>query len=545
MTFDVRRADRLQRVALVVILFAGAALRVWQYGADASLWLDEASLARNIVDRSASELLDPLSYGQVAPAGFLLIQKGILATFGTSEFALRAFPLVSGLTSLLLFTVVARATLSGGAVIYAVLLFSLGEPFTYFSSQVKQYSSDIMATLLALLACLRIAEGASDRWHRVFAAVGVLIPWLSSSASLVLVGGGLGAVAGKLWVRDKVNVPPLLAALALWTASALAAGVFSMGNVTAESRAFLDWFWRLGYAPGGPFALLRWCWETLKDVYGTFQGEAFRTNGGLRLAWPELFAGTTLIGIVQLARTRGTETPIILMPTAVALVASMLRLYPLSGRLLIFLVPLLLLATAAGAHSIWTWFGRRARLAGVAIALIYLVIPFAAAYRTRPPYSVQPLRPVLERVVSLRQPTDAIYVDYAAAQAFLYYAPRFGLQPNDYVIGRCSLSDRRDYLRQVDRFRGRGRVWIVGTHLSAVERALTVGYLETIGRRLESVFVAPTGAPLRYAAYARLYDLSDARRLARSSAETHDFRELPLEPVVKRWGCFGPAVPEE
>ena len=543
-TFGFLDGDRRQKVAILVILCVGAVLRLWQYFANSSLWLDEAALARNIVDRSATELLGPLGYGQVAPPAFLLIQRGIVATFGTSEYALRAFPLFCGLTSLLLFTAVARATLSGGAVIYAVLLFSIGEPFIYFSSQVKQYASDIAATLLALLACRWIAEGASDRWQRMLAAAGVLIPWLSSSASLVLVGSALGAVARKLWVRDRVNLISLMVALGLWTTSALAAGFFSIRNVNAESREFLDWFWRFGYAPAAPLALLQWCWDTLKDVYGTFQGAAFRTNGGLRLAWPALFAGTALIGTVQLVRRRGTETLILLVPIAAALFVSLLRLYPLSGRLLVFLVPVVLLATAAGADSIWTWFGRRARVAGVVIALVYLAIPIAAAYRTRPPYSVQPLRPVLERVVSLREPTDAIYVDYAASQAFLYYAPRLGLRPDDYAIGRCSLSDRRDYLRQVDRFRGQRRVWIIGTHLSAVERTLTVGYLERIGRRGVSIFEEPAGAPLRYAAYARLYDLSDPRRLAQSSAETHRFQELPLAPEVKRWGCFGPAVAE-
>jgi hypothetical protein len=88
-------------------------------------------------------------------------------------------------------------------------------------------------------------------------------------------------------------------------------------------------------------------------------------------------------------------------------------------------------------------------------------------------------------------------------------------------------------------------VWIIGTHLSAVERALTVGYLEEIGRRIESVFVAPSGAPLRFAAYARLYDLSDPRRLVRSSAATHKIQEVPLDEAAKRWGCFGPAVAGE
>ena len=179
------------------------------------------------------------------------------------------------------------------------------------------------------------------------------------------------------------------------------------------------------------------------------------------------------------------------------------------------------------------------------ILLLFAAVPIEAAVRTRPPYSIQPLRTVLERMNPLRQPGDAIYVDYVAAQAFLYYAPRFGFEPGDYVIGDCAVDDRRDYLRQVDRFRGRGRLWIVATHLSAVERSLTVGYLERIGRRLASVFVPPAGANLRFAAYARLYDLSDPRRLASAEAATHPIRDVPMDADMKQWGCAGPVVLEE
>ncbi len=322
----------------------------------------------------------------------------------------------------------------------------------------------------------------------------------------------------------------------------MSAGLVAQSAVGAETREYLDWFWRTGFIPLSAIEATRWVWRTLIDVFEAFGAAGFRTNGGLGYVWPQLFAAAVIIGLVQLVSTRRDAALILAGPLAAVLTASLLRLYPLSGRLLVFLVPILLLLAAAGAQSAWSWFGARVRTAGVAALLIFVAIPVHAAIRARPPYSIQPLRAVLERMSQLRQPGDAIYVDYLAAQAFLYYAPRVGVADGEYVIGDCALSDRRDYLRQVDRFRGQRRFWIVATHLSAVERSLTVGYLERIGRRLESVFVPPTGAPLQFAAYARLYDLSDPARLASSSSATHAIREVPLEPGVDRWGCAGPVV---
>lgn len=542
MTFGSPDADRTQKVAILVTLLIGAGIRLWQYTANASLWLDEAALSRNIIERSPRDLLDPLSYGQVAPIGFLYAQKTAVALFGSSEYALRLIPFSCGLASLPLFVVCASRILRGWAVVFATLLFALGQPFIYFSSQAKQYAPDVMLSLLAMLMGVRLLTAVAGRTAYAFAACGALLPWFSQTAGLVLVGAAFAAtvvtaIERACAVRIRVSL------LLLWIGSAGGAGLAARANVIGETRDYLDWFWRSGFLPLSLDAP-GWAWRTLVNVFEAFASGGFRTNGGLGYAWPQLFAVATLVGVVHLVRTRRQLGLVLLGPILAALAASLLRLYPLSGRLMVFLVPVLLIFAAAGAHWIWSWFQPRARILGAAIAVVFCAIPIGAALRTRPPYSIQPVRPVLERMNTLRRPGDVIYVDYLAAQAFLYYAPRFGLEPGEYVIGDCAVNDRRDYLRQVDRYRGRDRFWIVGTHLSAVERALTVGYLERIGRRLESVFVPPSGAPLQYAAYARLYDLSDPRRLASASAATYTFRERPLDGQLRTWACAGPVVLE-
>ena len=73
------------------------------------LWLDEAATARNIVERSLSELLFiPLDYGQAAPKGFLLLEWLCSRLLGTSELAFRLVPFLSGVASVFLFLAVAR-----------------------------------------------------------------------------------------------------------------------------------------------------------------------------------------------------------------------------------------------------------------------------------------------------------------------------------------------------------------------------------------------------------------------------------------------------
>src|SRR3972149_226445 len=111
--------------AVMLTLAAGAAIRLWQYALNPSLWMDEAFLALNIADRDFAHLLEPLSLNQAAPPGFLFVQRAAFDLFGTNEFARRRFPRACGLAALPLFWLVARRVLSGPGLLVAALLFAL------------------------------------------------------------------------------------------------------------------------------------------------------------------------------------------------------------------------------------------------------------------------------------------------------------------------------------------------------------------------------------------------------------------------------------
>lgn len=130
----------------------GCLLRLRQFLFDPALWNDESMLALNLIHRSPAELLKPLEYDQGAPIGFLLLEKMAQSSFGSSEMALRFLPLVCGIASLFLFKAVSSRFLSATGMPIAVGLFAIASPF-YYSTEVKQYSSDVaIALMLYLLA---------------------------------------------------------------------------------------------------------------------------------------------------------------------------------------------------------------------------------------------------------------------------------------------------------------------------------------------------------------------------------------------------------
>jgi len=526
-----------------VLAGAGIVLRLWQYLANSSLWLDEAALARNILDRAPAGFFSPLDYAQVAPPGFLLIEKGSVAVFGNSEWSLRLFPLLCGIASLLMIWRIAAWILTGWSVAYAVGLFALATPLVFFSSQVKQYSSDAAAATAIVCAVLWLSRGPGEP-ARVFAVavLGATVVWISQPVIFVLIGAAAALAVWTAVYRRATVARATVIVIAVWILSSALAVSLAVRNVSPADRAYLDWYWSGGLMPR-PWQAghLLWVWEHLVWLFGMYTTGLRRTNGGLGYPWSQVFVIVSAIGAFALWRTRRDVAVLIVLPVIVALAAAALRLYPFSGRVVTFLLPLMILALAAGAdHIMRVWLPDRPLLSAVMLAVM-VGSPIFATLTALPPERMEHIRPVLARVSALLEPNDDLYVYYGGAHPYRYYAPRLGLARRSHVLGQCSAADLRQYLRDLDRFRGRPRVWIIGTHarLGASELLTMFRYLDTIGRRVETIEERATSNLPADGAYARLYDLSDSARLAASMADTFLIPEAPVDVGFSRWGCYG------
>ncbi|GAH86273.1 unnamed protein product, partial [marine sediment metagenome] len=126
----------------------GIGIRLRNYFFNRALWLDEATLSLNIVNRDYLQLLKPLDTLQVAPIGFLFVEKFFVSIFGTNEFALRLFPLIAGILSLFFFYSVARKFTNKFIALFGLLFFVFGYYLIYYSTEVKQYEIDVLVFLL-------------------------------------------------------------------------------------------------------------------------------------------------------------------------------------------------------------------------------------------------------------------------------------------------------------------------------------------------------------------------------------------------------------
>ncbi len=479
------------RAALAILLLAGVGLRVAQYLANASLWIDEIALAENVLHFPLAHLLrQPLALDQVAPPGFLALTKGSAEIFGASEMALRAVPLLSGLAALVLFASLARRFQPPWIAVCATGVFALAPTLIAHGAELKPYSTDLLASVWLTLVAFAVADRGAN-WASWLGAtlLGAVAVWFSQGA--VFVVAGLGAALAVLAIRDRRFGAWLAVLLAVWAASAAAAGLNGLGRVPPSMHDYLERFWNPSL-PRIPLLL-------------------FVAIAAFLLWIRNRRAAMLLVG-----------------PVAVTLGAAAARLYPFEGRAILFLAPAAILAIAEAAGWIVEGLTRvrvPRRLAAVlpACGLVFLIAHDPPVYRD------EDTRPVLAELARRRGPRDEVYVYYGGGRAFHFYAPRVDLSSIGAVLGACHRDDPRGYLRELDRFRGTPRLWVFRTHVSArlAEGELVDGYLARLGRRLETIEAPDTEAAL--------WDLS-GRDAPADLAETFPLPALDTA-VAERLGC--------
>ncbi len=482
-----------------LFLALGVVLRLRQYFFNRSLWLDESLLVLNLISRTPSELLKPLGYHQGAPLGFLMLEKTVMRFLGSGEMALRLIPLVAGIASLFLFAAAARRLVAPEAVPIAVGLFSICGPLIYYSSEAKQYSSDVAVTLVLLLAASRMSVGENTATRAVaLSIIAGLAIWFSQPAAFVVAAIGIVWLWVGIGKRDK-SFPVGWVFFAIVTC--LSFGAYYLISLRSLARdEWLMGYWNGAFAPL-PLSISRVRWF-VNAWLGMCDNPVGLTFAGIATA-------AAIFGAREIFREHSEKLLLLTLPILLALLASALHRYPFRGRLLLFAVSFVLLLIGAGLGAIQT--KTRSVLPGFGTLIVILLFfhPLEDAAETlRKPHFVEEIRPVIEYVQKHRTEGDILYCYYDAEPALKYYTFEGKIVSMPRIVGVESREDWAKYRRELDQLRGNPRVWILFSHVyrdgGVDEERLFLDYLDSMGTRLDSV--QASGA----AAY--LYDLSGKQR---------------------------------
>ena len=498
-------------LGMVVI---GVILRLIQYSLNRPFWLDESCLALNIANKSFLEFLGPLDYLQVAPIGFLFIEKALLILIGNNEYVLRLFPLVSGIVSLFLFYHVARRCIREEGAFIAVALFSLSGMLIYYSSELKQYSSDLTITLLLLMFTMYIrSKRLTNLTTGFFAAIGGIAVWFSLPSVFVLAGIGCTLSLFSIARRDWSTNNRLLIIYFIWLSS------FVIFYLIYSPKISLNLYnhrlaWKSYFMPFPPMSIsdFKWFVKTFFEIF----------YDPLSMYLPGLGALAFLLGCVSIFSKDKQLFFILLSPVFVTLFASAFQLYPFNGRLLLFMIPLILLFIGDGVTFLFenTKDYSRGIIRVIILGLLFCG-PLAGAVThaiSKTGYNMCPyedIRSVMNYVKENRKQGDMLYIYSMSTFSFKYYSERYGFGNDDYIEGVYSPHDRKKYLDDLEKLRGNKRVWLIFSHrykpVGLDDETFYRNHLNRLGTRLD------TYKSIGAAVY--LYDLSVKHKNSRNKVK--------------------------
>ncbi len=375
------RTRRIERLTWGFVVL-GVALRLARYAMNFPLWGDESFVAVNFIARGYRALLEPLDYGQICPLLFLWIERFVVVHLGYSEWTLRLFPLLCGVSSVVLFRDVAGLVLGVGGLprLLAVSIFAVSFHPIRHAAEVKPYASDLLVALALLDLALRWRQRPERTgWLWGLVVVTPLALGLSHPAVFIAAGISLGLVRKVRSANVRAWLP-----FALYQVAMIGTflGLYLVISRFQEQLALegLRRYWAGAFPPSpwaDPRGLARW----LLDVH---TGPMLAYPGGGSHGTSVLTLLAVLAGVFWLWRSepgRRDVLIVLLAPFGLALVAAALRRYPYGteARQMQFVVPSICLLAGAGAARLALVFpdGRPRR--GFAAALVLVLIGFGAA----------------------------------------------------------------------------------------------------------------------------------------------------------------------
>lgn len=394
----------MQRFILLFCVLVGFALRLWSLDGK-GLSYDEAATALMARATPAEIIAFHWRAAFEHPPFWQLFMHVWSLSFGQSEFALRLPSVLAGSIVLpLVWQLTKRAGLSSRTAQIATVLTAAAPILVYYSQEARMYALVVALALASLLVTQQFALAPTLGKLTLY----LLLNWIMLGLhyySVLLIGAeGLFLLIGLLWQRQPwrhwlwqgsallLTLAPLLAWMRFSPGFRDTATIVLNGTGSGQPTPwqFLDALWR-----DLTFAAIRW--ESSDAVWGY-------------LLLPLILLGFgSLLGQAPTPSTQvGKQRGVLLLlacciPVAISLVVSR----SLATRYLLYIMPPLLVALAAGIG----WLGRRHWSLGTAAFVLALVPTALALPHYFGPYQKSAYREMATYLTAHRQPNEAILLE--------------------------------------------------------------------------------------------------------------------------------------
>jgi hypothetical protein len=347
--------------------------------------------------------------------------------------------------------------------------------------EVKPYEIDALVSALLLLtgACLL------RRWRTgdllCFMAAAMIAPWFSYTSCFV--SGAVGTTAALQYFSARQPKRALLIAAATGVAA----------------LSFLINYYYFCKSPSSAMmAMHRDEWlrlppRNLSDIRldGSLLLESLVSPGGFDLP----VIGLLLLGLGAAAffMERNSLGALLGCTVLLGIIGSQAAKYPWTGRLLLFLVPVMCLAAGFGMQFIGQSMERRRFQMTAALICVLTLLPlgYTQFRRTVRPFLHQGAQTAMD-LISARAPAGSqVFIDDYSTPVFRFYDRHGEFSARFHVIGSgLFMQDEEVYRQQLLALKGKGKVWVFfpDYYIGGTDHPASVlATLDTIGHREDAI----------------------------------------------------------
>ena len=442
-----------------------------------NLWYDEANLATGIISLSFSQLADGLPYDQSAPLLFLYLEKLVIIFFGTSEMTLRLLPLLAGLISVFIFSKIVRQLFNYPFAAIALAFFVFNTNLVYFSSEVKQYSFDVLAALSMNYLTLILLDnlGNKKRWMYL-SLLGSIFIWCSQPVVFVLAGVWIALIVGI--IQKKERLTNLILPTVCWTISFSL--FFYLQIFPTLQNAVLVNYHTEYFMPLRFWEIESWRW-----YFNTFIN-ILDNPGGFFYKW--LAIPFALIGGYNIwKKSSSSHWLLFMVPLILAFIGSGLGLYSTIPRLLLFTSPSLILLVSSGLFFFFEKIKRQKFspwLVGSITGLLVLQSFLNTSIHNIAKFKREEITTGLEAIEKNRNPSEELYVYPFTDAALRYYLPNYSnCIPT--IYGKPLY---KDWKTDFSKLKSGQKIWLLFVHYKSEhgrEDEIILGYVNSKAKQLE------------------------------------------------------------
>jgi len=243
----------------------------------------------------------------------------------------------------------------------------------------------------------------------------------------------------------------------IWGGTFLALYFLLLIHQTQDPYLITFWDNLLSFMPMPPWRELSWFPKALNGLFFVVAG----LSSHLLLVIP--IYGLGLWGFLKEKKWQWALA--LTIPVGLNIVVSGFEKYPFHGRLILYLLPLILIVLGKGIDLLISLIRPRvvANIAFAALIVLLLkpVIPTTNSYLVTRSYLQDDLKPVLAFMEDNKQDGDLSYLYHYIGQPYTYYAPFYDLETLPVVAGQDNSRNAKKYQEELSSLPRGQRIWFV------------------------------------------------------------------------------------